>query len=327
MDYSAFYSKLKLKFPNYQIFQNHPLAPYTTLKIGGPADIFIDTPTIDQFTSILNFVYESKAIIGEVNNFSAHSERSPTNVGEPEGSAHCKNSLMSQLPLTILGNGSNVLISDQGIRGLVIRHLNPLRTIIQQALDQNLVGLENFAYIPASLGGAIVSNIHGFDKTNFNEYLDTITVFNLKTGQTENLKASKLSWGYDQSEFQSRPHLIILSATFNLKSGDGISAKLKYDDIVKTKTQTQPFNSAGCVFKNPPATTAKLSAGQIIDSLGWKSKSVGGAQVSPLHANFIVNTGSATASDFYTLTTSIQSDVLAKTGIHLDFEIKLLGQF
>ncbi|MFA4826678.1 MAG: hypothetical protein WC596_00250 [Candidatus Shapirobacteria bacterium] len=295
MDYSALFSKLKLKFSDYQIFQNHPLAPYTTLKIGGPADIFIDTPTIDQFTSILNFIYET-----------------------------------SQLPLTILGNGSNVLISDQGIRGLVIRHLNPLQAIIQQTLAQNLVGLENFAYIPASLGGAIVSNIHGFDKTNFNQYLDTITVFNLNTGQTENLKASELTWGYDQSEFQSKPHLIILSATFNLKPGDGTTAKQKYDEIVKNKTQTQPFNSAGCVFKNPPAQTAKLSAGQLIDSLGWKGKSVGGAQVSPLHANFIVNNNPATAGaakDFYTLATSIQSDVLAKTGIHLDFEIKLLGNF
>ena len=312
MDYSALFSELKSKFPDYQIFQNHPLAPYTTLKIGGPADIFIDTPTIDQFTSILNFVYQKNP------------SKSPLDRGDFHQTAPCPvKGRDGEGFLTVLGNGSNVLISDQGLRGLVIRHLNPLQAIIQQTLAQNLVGLENFAYIPASLGGAIVSNIHGFDKTNFNKYLDTITVFNLKTGQTENLEASKLTWGYDQSEFQSKPHLIILSATFHLQKGDGITARQKYDEIVKNKAQTQPLNSAGCVFKNPK----DLSAGKIIDDLGWKTKSVGGAQVSPLHANFIVNTGETTAKDFYTLATSIQSDVLAKTGINLEFEIKLLGNF
>lgn len=301
MDHHQIYLDLKTRFPDYQIFENHPLAPYTTLKIGGPADIFIHVTTPNQFISILNLVYQR------------------------------------QLPHPIiLGSGSNVLISDQGIGGIVIVNsfvstdLSPvpsgalLQPLILHTLDQNLTGLEEFAYIPATLGGAIYSNIHGVDKNNFNKFLKDIQVFNFQTGQTSTLQTTDLPWSYDTSHFQSHPHLIILSATLRLIPGQASAAKERYAQIIQAKSQTQPINSAGCVFKNPEND----SAGRIIDQeLNLKGKIIGGAQISSLHANFIVNTGSATARDFLSLVRLIQSK--AKTRLHLDLipEIKLLGKF
>jgi len=308
---------------DYQILKNHPLAAYTTLKIGGPADTFIEANNPDQLISILNSIYQINPSKSPLDRGDFHHQTAPCPVKGRDGEG---------FP-TILGNGSNVLISDSGIRGLVIRYFNPLQSIIKQTINDGLVGLENFAYIPASLGGAIVSNIHGADKNNFNQYLNTITIFDLSTSTTITLQASDLKWGYDYSEFQDKPNLIILSATFNLQKGDKIATLDNYQKIIDQKSLTQPMNSAGCVFKNPSISKAGLpaetlaKAGQIIDELGWKGKFVGGAQVSEKHANFIINTGNATAKDYYTLMTQIQSDVLAKKGIRLEPEIKLLGKF
>lgn len=285
--------------------KDHPLAPHTTFGIGGPAQYFIHSKTPDQFLHILKLIHQ-------------------TNLKD----------------FTILGHGSNVLISDLGLPGLVIKNdfrtSDPpwrvdtfpsgvdLQTLIKTTLNNNLIGLEQFAYIPATLGGAIISNIHGFDKSNFNQYLDTIQVFNLQTGQVENLKATDLSWGYDHSPFQSQPHLIILSATLKLHTGDGQSALATYQTIFDTKKQSQPFPSAGCIFKNPNDD----SAGRIIDQdLGLKGYSIGGAKISEKHANFIVNTGTATASDVYQLITYIQSQAHQKLTLTLELEIRLLGQF
>lgn len=316
MDNNSLYQQLLKEFPSYTIYKDHPLAPYTTLKIGGPADIFIDLSTPDQIISILNLVYKTPLLFSPSK---GESKPSPSFLkGGAGGGFH------------ILGTGSNVLISDSGLRGLVIRYSNPLQAVIQQTLSQNLVGLETFAYIPASLGGAIYSNIHGVDKTNFNQYLNTITVYDLTSLRAERsnpiktLKASDLNWAYDYSEFQDKPNLIILSATFNLQKGDTTAAKTKYSEIIQNKSLTQPMNSAGCVFKNPPND----SAGRIIDhELGLKGKTIGGAQISPLHANFIVNTGHCTAKDYLSLVRFVQSAAKSKLNLDLELEIKLLGEF
>ena len=180
---------------DYQILKNHPLAPYTTLKIGGAADTFIEATSSNQLVSILNSVYQTPAQFDIQSSEDLISEGSAKQSEVRLWRKHRKKSLTNQI--TILGNGSNILISDTGIRGLVIRYSNPLQSIIKQTINDGLVGLENFAYIPASLGGAIVSNIHGADKTNFNQYLDTITVFDLSTSTTTTLQAADLKWGYD----------------------------------------------------------------------------------------------------------------------------------
>jgi UDP-N-acetylmuramate dehydrogenase len=304
------YQTLHSMLPDVDIYQNHPLAPYTTLKIGGPAQVFVQAKTYDQFISILKLV---RQLINQ--------------------------NLLSLDQVFILGAGSNLLVSDQGFPGLVIKNsasgLNftsgqvtadsgtPLPFLITQTLSQSLTGLEYFAYIPANLGGAIYSNIHGVNQAQFSDYLDSIQVFDLKTGQTSTLTANSLSWDYDTSHFQSNPNLIILSAALRLYPQDPSPAQHLYQQTLSQKSQNQPMNSAGCVFKNPPG----FFAGQIIDELGWKGKTIGDAQICPTHANFIVNNGQATAQNYLDLAKAVQADVFQKKGIKLDFEIKLVGDF
>lgn len=260
------------------IQQNIPIAPYTTVKIGGPADFFIHTHNSNEFIEAIKY--------GQKNN----------------------------LPITILGNGSNVLISDSGIRGLVIKNesneieLLPenkvkvasgvqLSKLINFTLDHNLLGLEEFAYIPSTLGGAIAGNIHGDNKNLFPQFIDSIE-------KIDNF---------------------IIFAVLKLNPGDPSSAKIKVQSIIQKKSAIQPMNSLGSVFKN---IEGKDSTGQIIDQqLNLKSYSIGDAQISPLHANFIVNNGSASAIDYFKLIQLIQSKAQETLGLKLELEIKPLGQF
>ncbi len=305
MDYSPLTKLLQDNIPNLTLHLHHPLAPYTTLKIGGPADLFIGSQNPDQFISIVKLLHQQKIA----------------------------------LP-TILGHGSNVLISDAGIRGIVIQNSGDHITIdgnqvtlssgtslphaINFTLEKNLISLEVFAYIPATIGGAIHSNIHGFNKSNFSQFIDSIQVFNYQTGKLETLKCADFDWSYDLSPFQANSHLIILSVTLNLKKGNGQQAKIKAEEIKATKKLTQPFPSAGCTFKNP---TGQSPAGLLIDQLGLKGHRQGGLQISPLHANFIVNAGHGTAKDYLKLVEFIRQKVKQKYGLNLELEIKLLGQF
>lgn len=260
------------------IQQNIPLAPYTTVKIGGPADFFIHAKNTSEFLEAIKY--------GQENN----------------------------LPITILGNGSNVLISDSGIRGLVIKNdsneieLLPnnkikvasgvqLSQLINFSLDHNLLGLEEFAYIPSTIGGAIAGNIHGDNKVLFSEFVDSVEKIN---------------------DF-------IISAVLKLTSGDSAQAKEKAVSIIQKKSLVQSMNSLGSVFKNIPNQDP---SGMIIDQkLNLKGYAIGDAQISPLHANFIINNGHATASDYLKLIKYIQQKALEKLNLTLEPEIKFLGEF
>lgn len=289
-----------------EIIKNHPLAALTTVKIGGPADTFITTSTTSEFVEIL------------------------------------KKTDKNQM-LTILGNGSNVLISDTGIRGTVIKNLSnkieflpgnkvkvdsgtQLNLLIQETISRYLSDLEEFAYIPSSVGGAIYGNIHGFNKSNFNKILINIDVFDLSTKKiiSPPILASDLKWDYDFSEFQLHPNWIILSATLQLSPGDYQLSKKVVSDIITLKSQTQSLNSLGSVFKNPPGN----SAGRIIDQeLGLKGFQIGDAQISMLHANFILNLGNATASDYKAVVETVRERAKSKLNLVLEPEIKFLGDF
>ena len=309
MDLNQIYSDLKFTFPNSEIYQNHPLAPYTTVKIGGPADIFIHTKSSEEFKNVLFFLNEKFA---EVTIFE---ERKPLS-GFYDGASTSKNSLQGKFPITIIGNGSNVLISDSGLRGIVIKNdaneieLLPdnqikvssgvqLPQLINFSLDHNLVGLEEFAYIPSTVGGAIAGDIHGDDKNHFSKFVKSIEYFDSKS--------------------------TILSAVLQLNPGDAIAAKQKFQDIIQRKSAIQSMNSLGSVFKNTPNQDP---SGMIIDQkLNLKGYSIGDAQISPLHANFIVNNGHATATDYFKLVKFIQIQAQEKLGITLEPEIKFLGNF
>ncbi|MDD3002528.1 MAG: FAD-binding protein [Candidatus Shapirobacteria bacterium] len=277
MDIEKVYLDLKNKFPNLEIYKNHLLAPYTTVKIGGPADYFINTKTTDEFVEALEY--------GKQNN----------------------------LPITVLGNGSNVLISDSGIRGLVIKNDSEemeiidqdkirvssgtqLSSLINYSLDHNLLGLEEFAYIPSTVGGAIAGNIHGDNKNHFSQFVDLLEKFD---------------------DF-------IVRAILKLTPGDSTQAKIEAQEIIQKKSQVQSMLSLGSVFKNPEG---KDPAGMIIDQqLNLKGYSIGDAQISPTHGNFIINTGHATAKDYLALINLIQSQMQTKFGFQFELEIKLLGE-
>jgi len=403
MDYHHLFSDLTAKFPDIDIRQNQPLAPYTTLKIGGPADIFIHTKNGFEFKSILKYLSSLLGYTGEGQPGSIASSnngagnaffRPQSSEGfTPEGREDEKMSLPSlSVPITILGNGSNVLISDQGLPGIVIKNSSqridilgavpsahsashsspasgstrrgeddpqkyldfasldydesssphikvkisagtPLPLAINYLLDHGVTGLQWFAYIPGTIGGAVWYNIHG-GSYHFSDYLDTIRCFNLKTGLIEKFKAKDLNWAYEQSFFQNHPELIILSATLNLYLGDKDKAQQVRNAWIAQKAKVQPMNSAGSVFANPsPEDCTRLwggqkSSGWIIDhELNLKGTKIGGAQISGQHANFIVNTGSATAADYKALVDLVRSQTKQKFNLDLIPEVKFLGQF
>jgi len=269
-----------------KFLKNIPLAPYTTVKIGGPAEYFLEVTSYHQFKAVLEGLKKR----------------------------HIKK-------ITVLGNGSNVLISDQGISGYVIKNsasaikLLPhhqiwaasgtqLAKLIEFSLKHRLVGLESFAYIPSTLGGAIQGNIHSPE-----------CLFSTITKSTE---------------IFDNEYPIILSAVIQLKPGNTAVAYQKVQKIVNQKIKTQPMNSLGCIFKNPsrlPADMPLEPAGSIIDKrLKLKGLCIGDAQISPIHANFITNNNQASARDYYTLIKLIQSQAKSKLNLDLELEIKLLGQ-
>jgi UDP-N-acetylmuramate dehydrogenase len=385
MDWTNTYNQLKTEFPDLEIYKNHPLAPYTTLKIGGPADIFIHTKTSEQLIKALNFT--SKLVNnftdknGEEINFSARNH-----VNEAQRVSTTKIELPSK-NITILGNGSNVLISDLGVHGIVIKNssanieilekidaqkkaelISAHRTeneptkyldfskldydesdcpkikvkidsgvnlpfAINELISKGVTGLQWFAYIPGTVGGAVFGNIHG-GKYHFSDYIDSVETFDLNSGDFKTFKKDDLTWDYDHSYFQSHPNLIIISVTLNLYLGDSNKAKLVVDEWIKQKSPVQQINSAGSVFKNPNFEDCQRiwgeqkSAGWIIDhELNLKGKTVGQAQISPTHANFIVNLGNATAKDYLDLVKLIQSEASKKFNLELEPEIKMLGEF
>lgn len=259
------------------IQQNIPLAPYTTVKIGGPADFFIHTKNSSEFIEAIKY--------GQKNN----------------------------LPITVLGNGSNVLISDSGIRGLVIKNNSneieilpdnkvkvssgtQLSYLINFTLDHNLLGLEEFAYIPSTVGGAAAGITHGI-RHPFADYIESVEKYN---------------------DF-------IISVVLKLSPGDPTSAKTEMKEIIQKKVAFQSMNSLGSVFKNTPGQDP---TGMIIDkNLNLKGYSIGQAQISPKHGNFILNNGGATATDYLALINLIQSKVQETLGFQFELEIKLLGKF
>ena len=337
MDTDKIYSELKSAFPNLEIYQNHPLAPYTTIKIGGPADIFIHTKSSEDLKEILEFLNGADNISS-----SDASERILRKVASEEETIIKPN-------ITILGNGSNILISDSGIRGIVIKNDSQkieilpnnqvkvdsgtqLSLAINFLADHQLSGLEEFSYIPSSVGGAIKGNIHGVNKNNFSTLLESIEVFDIKNSTIYDLRSSEQIWGYDYSQFQDQPNLIIISTILNLKTGETEVIKQTAKDIYETKSTSQLMNSLGCAFKNPPESIClpiwqeKKSAGWIIDQeLNLKGYSIGDAQISPLHANFIINNGHATAKNYLDLVDLIQSQMQTKFGFQFELEIKLIG--
>jgi UDP-N-acetylmuramate dehydrogenase len=306
-----------------KIKEKIPLKEYTTFKIGGPARYF--------------FVAKSKEDL--------------------------KNAILwakkKKLPFFILGGGSNVLFSDNGFDGLVIKLQNtqyeirntkivaeagvPLQKLVLELARRGLSGLENLAGIPGTLGGAIWGNAGAFGR-EIGNLVEEVKVLDVGSSKLEvkKLKNKGCKFGYRGSVFKRRKNWIILEATLKLKKGKKKEIEEKIKEILKLRKEKQPleFPSAGSVFKNvsiekvPKEIREKfkekikngfLPAGVLIEAAGLKGFQIGGAKISEKHANFIVNVGNAKASDVKELIEKIKKEVKKKFKIQLEEEIKLVG--
>jgi UDP-N-acetylmuramate dehydrogenase len=283
-------------------FFNKPLAPFTTYKIGGPASALVYPQTINEWNFLLKLSKEE------------------------------------EIPLSVLGLGSNVLISDKGLDAIVAlttkmdkvlvtkNKLTALAgatwdNVVSETISYSLSGLECTSGIPGTVGGAVHMNAGAYGQETFDK-LTSITVIDRNCNMIT-LPKEKIEHGY--REVKGISDLIILSAEWVLEKGDKQKLLEKRNEILKKRSQNQPleYPSAGSVFKRPVGTYAS----QLIDECKLKGLTVGKAQVSTKHAGFIINLGGATSADVCKLIKKVKQEVKEKTGIDLELEQILLGKF
>ena len=292
---------------------NAVLAPLTTFHVGGPADWLVETRSAEEVVAAL---------------------RIASNAG---------------LPVTMLGGGSNVLVSDEGVRGMVIRsrggevsrvdkgHVRAdagvtINGLVRWTISHACAGLEAWAGTPGTVGGGVYGNAH-FGGRLIGEL---VTEVRLATpdGDTSDVPQAEMGFGYDRSRLQTSKE-ILLSAVFGVSDGDPGALRAVARESLAFRKRTQPLHSpsAGCVFQNPAPGRDRVpdgvpwSAGALVDRAGLKGLAIGGARVSPMHGNFIVNDGSATARDIHQLITRCRDGVRARFGVELREEIVYLGNF
>ncbi|MEE3491867.1 UDP-N-acetylmuramate dehydrogenase [Ruminococcus sp.] len=283
--------------------ENEPMSAHTTFKIGGAADVLITVNNINELQTAVNA---------------------------------CK---ASDIPVMILGNGSNLLVSDNGIEGAVITLDGDFKEITVDgdiitsgagaklsrlcsvALENSLTGLE-FAYgIPGSVGGAMYMNAGAYGGEMKDVALSVTAL--TPDGEIREVPAEELALGYRTSVFKTNGDIILFSK-YKLTQGDPAAIKEKMDDVMNRRKTKQPleYPSAGSVFKRPEGAFA----GTLIEQCGLKGKTVGGAQVSEKHAGFIINIGGATCDDVMGLVKLVQDTVKAETGYFLEREIIRTGR-
>ena len=240
----------------------------------------------------------------------------------------------------VIGNGSNMLVSDKGYKGIIISMLKftfpslienesitisagkTLKELTELACENSLSGLE-FAYgIPGSVGGAVFMNAGAYDK-EIKEVLDKVKVMD-KEGKILSLNAGELDLSYRYSNIEEKGY-IVLEAKFNLKKADKATIWEKMQELMARRIDKQPLNfpSAGSTFKRPEG----YFAGKLIDDAGLKGYSIGGAKVSDKHCGFIVNAGKASADEVYSLIAYVRLKVKEKFDVQLEPEIRVLGEF
>ncbi len=283
---------------------DEPMRKHTNFKIGGNADVFVIAKNIEEIKCVIKFSKENNIL------------------------------------LTILGNGSNVLVSDKGIRGIVLqvgtkeikieKQKNALvevdagamlGALAQILLKQSISGFEFAAGIPGSIGGAIRMNAGAYGG-EMKDIVKDVTVLNEK-GEISVLTNEECEFSYRHSRFTDSKEIVI-KVTLKLPLGNEAEIKAKMDEYDQSRREKQPLNlpSAGSTFKRgSDFITAKL-----IDECGLKGYTSGDAQVSTLHAGFVVNLGNATAQDVLNVVNHVKQVVLEKTGKQIELEVELLGE-
>ena len=289
------------------------LAPYTTFKIGGPADLSVEVQSADELATAVSTAREAG------------------------------------IPWFVLGLGANILIGDRGFRGLVIRNVashaqwfddgrvcaesgTVMRDLIMEAVRRGWSGLEHYVGIPSSLGGAVWQNLHFLSpapersRTMFlAEVFDSCEIL-AEDGSRRSVDASYVQFGYDDTVFHHRRD-IVLTATLKLSPGDPATMRRIMEENLSWRGARHPwldwFPSAGSIFKKIEG----VGAGRLIDQCGLKGYRHGDAQISTIHANIIVNLGHATAADVRAVIATAQQRVQEKFGYHLEPEIGFIGEF
>ena len=298
------YSEIADIMPEERVLLNEKMSNHTTFCTGGPADIMVRPATKSQFKNAIRLLYNY------------------------------------EVPYMVIGRGSNLLVGDEGIRGAVVKLGDPFamvsvdgeyisaeagasnKAVVKAGHDKGLVGMEFFAWIPGSVGGAVVMNAgaHGGEVKQF------LTEVEVMGGdfKTVTVSAKDLDLAYRSSNLQGSGRYVT-RAVFRLKSGDVEQAKAYMAELGETRKAKQPleYPSAGSVFKRPVG----YYAGQLIEEAGLKGYTIGGAQVSEKHAGFIINRGGATSKDILLLIRHIQETVYTREGVKLETEVKLVGEF
>ena len=241
------------------------------------------------------------------------------------------------VPVFILGRGSNLLVSDAGYPGIVVRLISEfdqlefdgnlvhagagtsLPRLSKTAAQRGLSGVEFALGIPGSVGGALIMNAGAWG-SSFGDLVERVEVMTAE-GERIELSHNDAQFSYRHSRLDA--HFCVTSALLNLTLGDVEMITARMHELYEKKVASQPFaeENAGCMFKNPPG----YSAGKLIDECGLKGYRIGGAEVSKIHGNFILNIGNATAQDVLNLVRHIQTHVKRERGIELEMEVKLLG--
>lgn len=292
------FEKLKAAFP--RIRENEPLKNHCTFRVGGPADFFYELTNIEELPALVTFAEENT------------------------------------IPYRVIGRGTNILFTDKGFRGLIIKNISKetrmedtkiiadsgvlLMHVIRLSVDHHLTGLEPLFGLPGTIGGAVWGNA-GVPKTEIGDFVESATLFNVSDGVRE-VPGSDIVFAYRKTSLQQSDELI-LRVILNLKRGQAAASKdlMKQIDAIRRGKQPTGF-TAGSFFKNP---SPEKPAGYFIDQAGLKGKKIGDAQISEKHGNFFMNTGHATAEQVLELGSLAQKKVKESFGIDLVMEVKIIG--
>ncbi len=313
-------SLLSTAFPNETFQSEYPLAEHTYSKIGGNAQIFFTTSSPDTLAQVIAFCHNNSA------------------------------------PLTMLGGGSNVLISDSGIRGVVCSFTGnaievteviadttvltaqagtKMAALVTRTTGLELTGLEYFLGVPGTLGGAVYNNSHYLNEL-IGSHITQVEIIS-EAGERKWLSQQECLFGYDSSRFHHTSEVII-TVEFSLMSGDPKLSQEKIKEAIEYRARTQPLGtpSSGCIFKNTPntpelkklfpqfANQPLVPTGFIIDQAGLKGCAIGGIQVSEKHAAWLLNTGGGTQKEVRLLIEKIKTTVRDKYGVELQEEVMYL---
>ncbi len=286
-----------------EMIKNESMAAHTTWQIGGPAKYYAQVTDTVELGEVL-------AVASDLN-----------------------------APVFMIGNGSNLLVGDKGFDGMIIKlrgsftglHIKhnvivaeagvKLSSIVNAARERSLEGMAFAAGIPGTVGGAVVMNAGALDGS-ISDIIETVTVYNPQ-GEVEILGSPEFRFGYRVTDVKKKG--IVLGASFRLEPGDPHQVTQQIVEAMDRKRRTQPLEArtAGSVFKNP----TRKHAAALIEEAGCKGMKIGGAVVSRMHANFIINVGGATAYDVLRLMDEVGAIVKNKTGVELEREVELVGEF